>query len=232
MDKNYILESENIKEIHVKYPEKFLIPTEGVTAMNKSYTLENVQEVHMQFPRTFIIPTEEEIEDLKIDDLVKLIFCLPEETDNDCRAERMWVQIIEISEDGFSGILDNEPYYIQNLHSGDLITFQKKHIAAIFIRGKGVIDESKFAVITLRALEHREVNWAYHTDDLCDEQDSGWILCYGGEDDSYWEDVNNTKVIFLEEVMSFEPRLLEVFTGGADAYYYDADKNKFIAEEN
>ena len=163
MDKNYILESENIKEIHVKYPEKFLIPTEEVTAMGKSYTLENVQEVHMQFPRTFIIPTEEEIEDLKIDDLVKLIFCLPEETDNDCRAERMWVQITEISEDGFSGILDNEPYYIQNLHSGDLITFQKKHIAAIFIRGKSVIDESKFAVITLRALEHREVNWAYQT---------------------------------------------------------------------
>ncbi len=199
--------------------------------MGKNYYLADAQTQHRKYPRTFIIPTEEEIEALQVHDLVKLIFCFPEQLENGCCAERMWVCITEITEDGFCGELDNEPYYLKDLQAGDRISFQKKHIAAIFVKAEDQLDESKFAIITKRALEHREVNWALHTDDLCDEQDSGWTLCYGGEDDAYWEDTNNTSVISLGEALSFEPLLREAFTGGAAAYHYDAEQNRFVTEE-
>lgn len=199
--------------------------------MDKNYYLADAQERHRKHPRTFDIPTEEEIEALQVNDLVKLIFSFPEQLENGCCAERMWVCITEITEDGFCGELDNQPYYLKDLKAGDRITFQKKHIAAIFVKETNELDESKFALITKRALEHREVNWAMHTDDLGDEQDSGWTLCYGGEDDAYWEDTDNTKVISLEEALSLEPLLYEVFTGEAAVYYYDAKQNRFIAEE-
>ncbi|MGN1223507.1 MAG: DUF2185 domain-containing protein [Ruminococcus sp.] len=199
--------------------------------MDKNYYLEDAQERHRKHPRTFDIPTEEEIEALQVNDLVKLIFSFPEQLENGCCAERMWVCITEITEDGFCGELDNHPYYLKDLKAGDRITFQKKHIAAIFVKETNELDESKFALITKRALEHREVNWAMHTDDLGDEQDSGWTLCYGGEDDDYWEDTDNTKVISLEEALSLEPLLYQVFTGEAAVYYYDAKQNRFIAEE-
>ncbi len=98
--------------------------------MNKYY-LENAFELNKEYPNTFEIPSKKEIESLKVNDLVKLIFV--EENDNpETMPERMWVKIIKINKDNFIGILDNDPYYIESVKYGDEIVFKIENIIDIY----------------------------------------------------------------------------------------------------
>ncbi|MEI0563965.1 DUF2314 domain-containing protein [Brachyspira pulli] len=98
--------------------------------MNKYY-LENAFELNKEYPNTFEIPSKKEIESLKVNDLVKLIFV--EENDNpETMPERMWVKIIKINKDNFIGILDNYPYYIESVKYGDEIVFKIENIIDIY----------------------------------------------------------------------------------------------------
>ncbi|MEI0488440.1 DUF2314 domain-containing protein [Brachyspira pulli] len=98
--------------------------------MNKYY-LENAFELNKEYPDTFEIPSQKEIESLKVNDLVKLIFV--EENDNpETMPERMWVKIIKINKDNFIGILDNYPYYIESVKYGDEIVFKIENIIDIY----------------------------------------------------------------------------------------------------
>lgn len=98
--------------------------------MNKYY-LENAFELNKEYSDTFEIPSKKEIESLKVNDLVKLIFV--EENDNpETMPERMWVKIIKINKDNFIGILDNNPYYIESVKYGDEIVFKIENIIDIY----------------------------------------------------------------------------------------------------
>ena len=100
--------------------------------MNKYY-LENAFELNKEYPNTFEIPSKKEIESLKVNDLVKLIFV--EENDNpETMPERMWVKIMKINKDNFIGILDNYPYYIESVKYGDEIVFKIENIIDILIK--------------------------------------------------------------------------------------------------
>jgi hypothetical protein len=152
----------------------------------QKYILEDVILNNKQYPRTYLIPTPEEINNLHPGMLVKLVFVLEEMIDG-CGAERMWVEITEINGNTFYGILTNVPRYLSTIEPGDTIQFSGNHIAAIYIEGKAPFDESKYAIITRRALENRQINWVVRTDDLVNEQDSGWQFFFGYE---YSEDEN------------------------------------------
>lgn len=69
------------------------------------------------------IPTKEEISQIKKGNLVKLAF-----VDNDDNLERMWVKVLKIDNSFYSGLLDNEPHYIENLELGKEIYFHKNNI--------------------------------------------------------------------------------------------------------
>lgn len=95
------------------------------------YFLENALKLHEEYTDTFEIPSKEEIDSLKINDLVKLIFT--EENDNpEIMPERMWVKITEINEDNFKGILDNDPYYLKSIKCGDEVVFKSENIIDIY----------------------------------------------------------------------------------------------------
>lgn len=95
------------------------------------YYLENAFELNKEYPDTFEIPSKKEIESLKVNDLVKLIFV--EKNDSpETIPERMWVKIIEINKDNFVGILDNKPYYIESVKYGDKIVFKIENIIDIY----------------------------------------------------------------------------------------------------
>ncbi|MEI0747622.1 DUF2314 domain-containing protein [Brachyspira pulli] len=95
------------------------------------YYLENAFELNKEYPDTFEIHSKKEIESLKVNDLVKLIFV--EENDNpETMPERMWVKIIKINKDNFIGILDNDPYYIESVKYGDEIVFKIENIIDIY----------------------------------------------------------------------------------------------------
>ncbi len=94
------------------------------------YVLDSGVELNRQYPSTFIIPSKEEISQLKIGDLVKLVFR------EDTAGERMWVKISDISLTGdhnsFVGTLDNEPYELETIKYGDTVIFSPEHVIQIF----------------------------------------------------------------------------------------------------
>lgn len=194
---------------------------------NEKYILEDVALINKQYPRTFLIPSQEEIAALCQGMLVKLVFLL-EEAEDECRAERMWVEITERQGDAFSGILTNDPRYIKTIEAGDTISFGSKHIAAIYITGEAPFDEKQFAIISKRALENRQINQVVRTDDLVNEQDSGWQFFFGDEDGEYLENSDNASIVLLEDVLSFEPLLEKILGEKGDYYEYSEQKNEFV----
>ncbi len=194
------------------------------------YTLEDAAELNKQYPRTFITPSQLEIDSLTPGALVKLIFILDEPIEG-CGAERMWVEITERNGDIFSGILTNAPRYIESISAGDTITFCSNNIAAIYVRGAAPFDREKYATVTKRALENRQINWVVRTDDLVNEQDSGWQFFYGDEDEEYLDDYNNGVIVSLEHVLSFEPLLERILGEMGFGYEYSEEKNEFIRVE-
>ena len=196
----------------------------------KDYTLEDAVELNEAYPRTFIIPSQAEKDALTVGMLVKLIFILNTPQDG-CGAERMWVEITERNGNTFSGILTNDPRYIESIKAGDIITFESNHIAAIYIEGEAPFDGDKYAIITKRALENRQINQVTRTDDLIDEQDSGWMFSFGDEDDDYYEDEENGAAVLLKDVLCFEPLLERVLGERGYLYEYCEETNEFIRVE-
>ncbi len=198
--------------------------------MNYDFTLHNVFDEHNENPRTFLIPDKEEIDELEVGDLVKLIFFMNELAEDGCEAERMWVTITEHQGNDFKGVLDNTPFYIKSIREGDIINFKSQHIATIY-GGECSFNEEQFALISNRALENREINYAFRTDDIDNDEDSGWQLFFGDEDDEYCNDSDHISLVKLEEVLSFEPLLEEVFASDWEQCEYSQKDNKFIEVE-
>lgn len=91
------------------------------------YTLLDGVKQHQLHPATFIIPSLEEKSALNVDDIIKLCF----EEEGKC-SERMWVKITHIDGDNFEGLLDNEPFALENIELNDVVKFNSKHIIGIF----------------------------------------------------------------------------------------------------
>jgi len=195
----------------------------------KEYHLENACEMNRINPRSFIVPSTDEIADLRVGDLVRLIFVFNKERSDGCRAERMWV-VIRSAEDGvFTGVLDNEPRFLKTVRCGDSIHFSAEHIATIYCKGKSIgFDTSLIAIITERAIENRQINWVLRTNNLNNQQDSGWQLYYGDESSDYLDDPKNSTLITLDRAMDIEPLLESVFAGSHHAYEYSDADNRFV----
>ena len=97
--------------------------------------LRDSEVTHEEAPDTFWIPSERERQSLQVGDFAKLVFEIwvddPEES---ASVERMWVIVSEILNDGYIGILDNEPFGIDkndDFWCGSEIPFGPKHIIQI-----------------------------------------------------------------------------------------------------
>ncbi len=119
------------------------------------FHLENVVKKNIEFPRTFLIPVQEEIVKLDIGNLIKLIFVMKRPQKNGCRAEKMWVKITNKQNGVFTGVLDNEPYYLKSIKAGEIITFKAENIAEIY-GGEASFNEKLFAIITQKAIDKRQ----------------------------------------------------------------------------
>lgn len=193
--------------------------------MSKSYYLENITLKHKEDPRHFLKPSEKEIKNIKVGEMVRLFFVLNFKTKDNCRAERMWVEVSAIDGDDFRGYLTNKPIYIKDLNIGDTIEFAKDNIATVIVKTK--LDDQKKAIISLKALQKREINWCLKDSPL-NEEDSGWQLFYGDETDKYLDNPDNSTIISLEKVLDFEPKLEEVFTSTYKAFEWNEDKMDFV----
>lgn len=198
--------------------------------MTYDFMLENTVAEHNENPRTFRIPSKDEIDALEMGTLVKLIFLLNEPMEDGCEAERMWVKITEHNNNEFKGILDNKPFFLKNIKCGDEICFKGENIATIY-GGESLFDETKFAFISKKALDNRQINYACKSEETDSEEDSGWQLFFGDEEDDYLEDSDNISIITLDEVLKFEPLLEDVFPSEWAQFEYSEEKNEFIEVE-
>ncbi len=90
-----------------------------------NYELESGLVLHQEAPETFWIPSQEEKKQLRVNDIVKLVF-------REIEIERMWVIITKVEDvEGkltFEGTLDNQPYYLQSIKYQDKVIFNEDHI--------------------------------------------------------------------------------------------------------
>ncbi|MEM7703390.1 MAG: DUF2314 domain-containing protein [Pseudomonadota bacterium] len=99
------------------------------------WRLHSGEQYHAAAPDTFLIPPRMARQNLWPGYLAKLIFEIHVDNDEDpCRVERMWVIVRELTKEGYLGILDNNPYCIEEndeLWSGIELPFGPHHIIAI-----------------------------------------------------------------------------------------------------
>lgn len=96
--------------------------------MFKNCILENANLRKLEAWVDFYIPDKEDLNNLKLDDIVKLIF-ISSKWEN----ERMWVQIKKvIDNDYFLWNLVNKPHNIKTLNYWDVIRFWKENIIDIY----------------------------------------------------------------------------------------------------
>jgi hypothetical protein len=82
----------------------------------------DAQYMSQQYPETFMVPTSDELNSLKVGDLVKLCCC----------RERFWVEIVKLG-DSILGRIDNNLIFSDehNLEYNDLICFTKRNVLQI-----------------------------------------------------------------------------------------------------
>ena len=192
------------------------------------FSLEDVQAKHQKNPRHFLIPSQEEINQLKLGDQVRLIFVLDTVLENGCRAERMWVELTEIRDRKFKGRLTNQPAYITSIQLGDELDFAREHIASLMIPQLN-LDTQKGAMITKDCFLRREINWAIH-DEPHHPQDSGWQFFTGYESQEDLDDPSKITIISLEDALEMEPLLETVLDKNGEAYVYQAEQNAFVED--
>ncbi|GLQ87151.1 immunity protein Imm33 domain-containing protein [Dyella flagellata] len=102
-----------------------------MAASNPSYDLLDPRPVAASAPYTFFLPSPAEIAAVANGDIVKLTFEYLHETEKSS-AERMWVRVERVADEGLFGVLDNDPAEPTSpLKAGDPIHFQRHHVLSI-----------------------------------------------------------------------------------------------------
>ena len=94
-----------------------------------SYILEDGEQQHEEFPDTFWIPPAEQRKASK-DQLVKLMFQIT--ANGETQTEHIWVVIKKKTDEGYLGVLDNDPYCTDEMKAGVEVRFQPRHVIQIY----------------------------------------------------------------------------------------------------
>lgn len=95
------------------------------------FHLESGERLRDEAPETFHIPSRDARENLRIGDIVKLVFALTDRESADVGAERMWVIVKEEANGRYIGALDNDPFCLVGIKAGDLVEFGPEHVIDI-----------------------------------------------------------------------------------------------------
>lgn len=116
----------------------------------------------------------------------------------------MWVEIIEVTEHGFRGCLDNQPAYIKDLQHGDPVEFQECHIIDTDLLAPVPSITEKYikrCIVTNNILyEGQKVGYLYR-EEPDHEDDSGWRFTTGSETDEYMDDSSNASYVSLGAIL-------------------------------
>ena len=187
---------------------------------------------HEAFPDSFPIPSAEERRGLNPGDMVKLVFVLDPPPESGPNAERMWVEVRSVLDDGtFDGWLTNEPSVIEGLLTGTFLAFSAEHVAGIALRSEEVaFDVEARAVVSRRALSRSSAPGWVMFDAPIDPLDSGWTITAGDEAGDYFDGdpVDSVIGLTLGELVQRYPSLVEVFQAGAGEWIYRPDHRRYV----
>jgi hypothetical protein len=88
-------------------------------------TFVDAQQMQLDHPKTFYAPLKTELDEIKINDHVKI--CVQKENE---KGEPFWVKVQKIEGETITGFIDNNLVltHLHGLKSDDVITFEKKNI--------------------------------------------------------------------------------------------------------
>lgn len=197
----------------------------------KSWHLEDAKKTAAEFPYTFYSPSSEVISQLKVGNEVKLIFEFESDDPEAPGAERMWVEITTITDDGFTGTLDNEPAYIQDIKYQDPVEFQACHIVDTELDDPvpSITDKYiKRCFVTNNILYDGEpVGYLYREDPDYDD-DSGWRISTGTETDEYMDDSDNISYVSLGAVLREDDSCVAFLERDSGVAFIKDDNGQFI----
>lgn len=196
-----------------------------------TWFLDSAVERNQNAPYTFYIPSPSVIEMLQKGDKVKLIF-VSAETEEEYACERMWVEIAKVDGDCFVGTLINHPVKLSNLELGQTVNFSKEHICDTQYKDP---EEQKWdyyfdskIIVSNDVLERVEVNFLLR-DFPRDDEDTGWSVFTGYEDDEYVNDPNNLQVISIGAILNIDDSVLAFIQDEPQcAYERDQETGKFV----
>jgi len=194
------------------------------------WELENVVKTSMEHEDSFFIPSEIERNNQEIENEVRLHFILKNPSENEPRAERMWVKITNRKngkKTSYAGVLINKPVYIKDLQANDIIEFDADNIAQVIVKkdDPSWIDSSeKYAVVSKMCMEKNSVIRFMYREKPDRNEDSGWRMFTGLEDDDYSNDPENLKLVNVGYLLSKDPTLLTPLKKGYGAVFEREEK--------
>lgn len=199
----------------------------------KNWELEDVQKANEKNPEEFFIPSLKERSRQANGDIVRLHFLLQSPLENEPRAERMWVEIIKVSKflgiTKYAGVLTNECCYINDLKIGDEINFSPKNIAQTFIK-KGspywIDSAEKMALVSKMCTEKDGVVRFMYREKADTDEDSGWRMFSGFEDENYTDDSKNIGLINIGYLVDKDASLIEPLKGSIGCAYEREGRGK------
>lgn len=191
-----------------------------------TWQLDNVYERNKESPYTFYKPSKEVIDSLEVEDLVKLIFFVESDEDG-YSGERMWVEIIERNSNHFVGKLENEPYRLKDLNSGQLIHFRTEHICETEYEDEESIQLDYYLdtliTVNIDVFDKNEFNFLLR-DQSNDDNDSGWVVLSGYEEDEFSNNPDNFQIVALGVILNIDDSILS-FINEPPLCAYERNKN-------
>ncbi|HVR95375.1 MAG TPA: DUF2185 domain-containing protein [Thermoanaerobaculia bacterium] len=185
---------------------------------------------------TFYKPPREVIAQVVPGDAVKLIFEFDSDDPEAPGAERMWVLVDEVMEQGcFKGRLNNEPAYIQNLKLDDPVEFQACHIINTEHDDEDNLVEryTRRCFVTQRVLqEGMKVEYLYR-EEPDEDRDSGWRFTSNTEPDEYMDDAANIAYVSLGAVLNYDDSFIDLLDEPVgSAFVRDAETETFVPAQD
>lgn len=198
----------------------------------RSWHLADADELAAEYKYTFYKPSPVVLQKIQVGEVVKLIFRFESEDPEAPGAERMWVLVDEIHDQGrFEGRLDNEPRYITDLKLDDPVQFASCHIIATEHDDDDNLVEKyiKRCFVTNHVLrEGMQAGYLYR-EEPDDEEDSGWRITANDESDEYMEDSKNCAYVSLGAVLNQDDSFVELLESPVgSAFTRDPESGHFI----
>lgn len=172
---------------------------------SQSWSLVDADELANQHKYTFYKTPRRLIDKVMVGESVKLIFQFESDEPDAPSAERMWVLVNKVEQNGtFNGKLDNDPKYIQDLKAGDPICFSACHIINTEHDDDDNLVERymKRCFVTNRVLNDGVRAGYLYREEPDEEKDSGWRITANDESDEYMDNSENCAYVSLGAVLT------------------------------